>query len=41
LEFAAAGNSQWTNLLDDSTGYFHDGKTSLSFTPNEVKVLVI
>ena len=41
LEFAAAGNSQWTNLLDDSTGCFHDGKTSLFFTPNEVKVLVI
>ena len=41
LEFAAAGDKPWTNLLDGATGCFHDGKMSLTFKPNEVKVLVI
>jgi beta-galactosidase GanA len=40
LEFAAANDKPWTNLLDGATGRFQNGKASLSFTPNEVKVLV-
>ena len=41
LEFAAAGDKPWTNLLDGTTGCFQNGKTSLTFKPHEVKVLVI
>ena len=41
LAFAAAANRPWRNLLDGATGGFHDGETALSFTPNEVKVLLL
>ena len=41
LDFAAANDKPWANLLDGATGLFQNGKASLSFTPNEVKVLVI